>query len=56
MIFQTAAFHYFLEAAHLGHVEGAVHSALFLSTGAVQGVPRDQGKAVLYVSFVHVSP
>ncbi|XP_050953297.1 protein sel-1 homolog 3 isoform X2 [Labeo rohita] len=44
---ETAAFHYFLEAAHLGHVEGAVHSALFLSTGAVQGVPRDQGKAVL---------
>ncbi|KAL0158879.1 hypothetical protein M9458_046955, partial [Cirrhinus mrigala] len=42
---ETAAFHYFLEAAHLGHVDGAVQSALFLSTGAIQGVQRDQDKA-----------
>ncbi|KAK2885928.1 hypothetical protein Q8A67_016765 [Cirrhinus molitorella] len=44
---ETAAFHYFLHAAQLGHVDGAVQSALFLSTGAVQGVQRDQDQAVL---------
>lgn len=49
--FQTAAFHYFLDAAQLGHVDGAVQSALFLSTGSIKGVPRDPDKAVLYVSL-----
>lgn len=47
MLFQTAAFHYFLRAAQLGHVDAAVQSASFLSTGTVQGVPKDQDKAVL---------
>ncbi len=55
IFFQTAAFHYFLDAAQLGHVDGAVQSALFLSTGSVQGVPRDQNKAVLYVSLIYSS-
>ncbi|XP_016317523.1 protein sel-1 homolog 3-like [Sinocyclocheilus anshuiensis] len=49
---ETAAFHYFLHAAQRGHVDGAVQSALFLSTGAVQGVPRDQDKAVLLLKRV----
>ncbi|KTF87660.1 hypothetical protein cypCar_00037654 [Cyprinus carpio] len=48
----TAAFHYFLHAAQLGHVDGAVQSALFLSTGSIQGVPRDQDKAVLHEALV----
>uniref|UniRef100_A0A8C1ICK4 Uncharacterized protein n=1 Tax=Cyprinus carpio TaxID=7962 RepID=A0A8C1ICK4_CYPCA len=49
---ETAAFHYFLHAAQLGHVDGAVQSALFLSTGSIQGVPRDQDKAVLLLKRV----
>ncbi|XP_067227793.1 protein sel-1 homolog 3-like isoform X1 [Chanodichthys erythropterus] len=49
---ETAAFHYFLRAAQLGHVDAAVESASFLSTGTVQGVPRDQDKAVLLLKQV----
>ncbi len=44
-----------MDAAQLGHVDGAVQSAMFLSTGSVQGVQRDQDKAVLYVSHVYPS-
>ncbi|TRY54908.1 hypothetical protein DNTS_021325 [Danionella cerebrum] len=43
---ESGAFHYFLRAAHLGHVDGAIESASFLSTGDVSGVPRDPDKAV----------
>lgn len=49
---ETAAFHYFLDAAQLGHVDGAVQSALFLSTGSIKGVPRDPDKAVLLLKQV----
>ncbi|XP_026054960.1 protein sel-1 homolog 3 [Carassius auratus] len=49
---ETAAFQYFFDAAQLGHVEGALQSALFLSTGSVQGVPRDPDKAVLLLKQV----
>ncbi|XP_051961379.1 protein sel-1 homolog 3 isoform X1 [Xyrauchen texanus] len=49
---ETAAFHYFLRAAQMGHIEGAVESALFLSSGTIQGVKRDQQKAVLLLTRV----
>lgn len=49
---ETAAFQYFLRAAQLGHVEGAVESAAFLSSGTIRGVNRDQEKAVLLLKRV----
>ncbi|KAG1936110.1 protein sel-1 [Pimephales promelas] len=49
---ETAAFQFFLRAAQLGHVDGAVEAASFLSTGTVRGVARDQDKAVLLLKRV----
>nr|XP_055045216.1 protein sel-1 homolog 3 isoform X1 [Misgurnus anguillicaudatus] len=49
---ETAAFEYFHRAAQLGHVEGAVESASFLSSGMIRGVNRDQEKAVLLLKRV----
>ncbi|KAK7131852.1 hypothetical protein R3I93_018421 [Phoxinus phoxinus] len=49
---ETAAFQFFLRAAQLGHVDGAVEAASFLSTGTVRGVARDQHKAVLLLKRV----
>ncbi|XP_056305432.1 protein sel-1 homolog 3-like [Danio aesculapii] len=49
---ETAAFQYFLHAAQLGHVDGAVESASFLSTGTAPGVQRNQDKAVILLKQV----
>ncbi|KAA0706751.1 Protein sel-1 -like protein 3 [Triplophysa tibetana] len=49
---ETAAMQYFLRAAQLGHVEGAVESAVFFSSGTLQGVNRDPEKAVLLLKRV----
>ncbi|KAI7799767.1 putative protein sel-1-like protein 3-like [Triplophysa rosa] len=49
---ETAAMQCFLRAAQLGHVEGAVESAAFLSTGTIRGVNRDEEKAVLLLKRV----
>ncbi|XP_073795739.1 protein sel-1 homolog 3 isoform X1 [Danio rerio] len=49
---ETAAFQYFLRAAQLGHVGGAVESASFLSTGTAPGVQRNQNKAVILLKQV----
>ncbi|KAM9431987.1 protein sel-1 homolog 3 [Clarias gariepinus] len=43
---ETAAFQCFLQAGELGHVDGAVEAASYLSRGHLQGVRRDPKKAV----------
>lgn len=43
---QTAAFHYFLDAAQLGHTAASVEVAWYLATGSLQGAPQDADRAV----------
>lgn len=43
---QTAAFHYFLDAAQLGHTTALVEVAWYLATGSLQGAPQDADRAV----------
>lgn len=43
---QTAAFHYFLDAAQLGHTTASVEVAWYLATGSLQGAPQDADRAV----------
>ncbi|XP_075901467.1 protein sel-1 homolog 3 isoform X2 [Nelusetta ayraudi] len=43
---ETAAFHYFLDAAQLGHTVASVEVAWYLATGSLQGAPRDADRAV----------
>lgn len=44
---QTAAFHYFLDAAQLGHTAASVEVAWYLATGSLQEVPQDADRAVM---------
>ncbi|XP_066528001.1 protein sel-1 homolog 3 [Hoplias malabaricus] len=49
---ETAAFHCFLKAGEMGHVEGAVEAASSLSRGMLPGVSRDSEKAVILLKPV----
>lgn len=44
---QTAAFHYFLDAAQLGHTAASLEVAWYLATGSLQGAPQDVDRAVM---------
>ncbi|KAI4880328.1 hypothetical protein NFI96_022637, partial [Prochilodus magdalenae] len=50
---ETAAFECFLKAGEMGHVEGAVEAASYLSRGVLEGVRRDPEKAVMYVPHMN---
>ncbi|KAJ7986538.1 hypothetical protein DPEC_G00340900 [Dallia pectoralis] len=49
---ETAAFHLFLNSSLRGHVNGAVETAWYLSTGLLKGVVRDTERAVIMLKQI----